>query len=85
MYERARTSVLSSGDFIPKADLPKLVDAEIQRRNAVARQGKEPLKRVEGTATPNIDRSLEAVTQRIISNTFDDQDSEIWNSRFNKR
>lgn len=82
MYERAKQAALESGDYIPKADLPKLVEAEIQRRNAVARQGKEPLKRVEGATPSTIDRSLEAVTNRIIANDADDKDREIWNARF---
>lgn len=48
VYQRAIDGIVESGDFIPKKDLSKYVDAEIERRNAKAREGKEPLKRVEG-------------------------------------
>ena len=40
--------------YIPQSELPKLVDAEIARRNAKAREGKTELKRVDGTpSAPN--------------------------------
>lgn len=44
MMEQAKTRIAKSGDYIHKADLPKLVDAEIAKRQAQ----KPPVKRVEG-------------------------------------
>lgn len=74
----------ATGDFIPKAELSRHVDAEIERRNAASRNGKKPLKSPEGAPADTLDRSLEAVTQRIISNQQDAEDEEIWNKRFRR-
>lgn len=35
--------------YIPKSELPKLIEAEITRRNAKAREGQKPIQRPEGT------------------------------------
>lgn len=43
----------AAGEMIPKSELPKLVDAEIQKRNAKAREGKTNLRHVDGTPTTN--------------------------------
>lgn len=64
VYQRAIDGVTASGDYIPKAELSKYVDAEIERRNAKAREGKEPLRRVEGTPVTT-DNSLASWEQRV--------------------
>ena len=71
--------------WISEEELPKRVDAEIARRNAKAREGQEELKRVEGQPASTIDRSLEAITSRIISNDADAEDKRMWESRFGRK
>lgn len=52
--------ILSAGSaaavegYVPRSDLPKLLDAEIARRNAKAREGKTELKHVEGTPSTTV-------------------------------
>jgi hypothetical protein len=65
--------VLKSGEYVPKADIPKLVRAEIESRNAKAREGKTNLPRVEGTPTGTTDevawwRGLSAEERRDRAN-----------------
>lgn len=70
--------------YVKESDIPKLVEAEIARRAAKGREGKEELQRVDGSAPSTIDRSLEAITDRIISNSYDAEDEKIWRERFQR-
>lgn len=81
IFQRALAGVAESGDFIPKKDLAKYVDAEIERRNAKAREGKEPLKRVEGNAAPTVDNSYEARLDRISKGRETEDDRTWWANR----
>ena len=71
--------------YIPESELPKRIEDAIAARAAKSREGKEELKRVNGSPAPNTDRSLEAVTNRIISNSHDQEDERIWNDRFGRK
>ena len=50
--QRTIDGIIESGEYIPKAELAKHVDAEIERRNAKAREGKTQLPRVDGAPSP---------------------------------
>jgi hypothetical protein len=45
---RDQIATTATADMVPKADIPKLVQAEIERRTAKANADKQPLRRVEG-------------------------------------
>jgi hypothetical protein len=50
---------------VPKADIPKLVRAEIDRRNADARKDKTNIPRAEGTSSAVNTNSIEYWEQRV--------------------
>lgn len=81
MYERAKEAVAKSGDYIPKSDLPKLVEAEIEKRNAKSREGKTQLARVEGTTTPADTSSVADRLDRIGTPRETREDRAWWNER----
>lgn len=60
-----REKAVTGGDYIAKADLPKLVDAEIARRNAKAREQEKPLARVDGTPPAANTNSIEYWERRV--------------------
>ncbi len=78
VYQRAIDGIVDSGEFIPKKELSRYVDAEIERRNAKAREGKEPLRRMEGNAPSLIDRSHEATIARIAAGKHDPTDEQYY-------
>jgi hypothetical protein len=84
IFEKLKEQARTSPDLIPQDKLGELVEAEIEKRNARNRAGKTNIKRTDGDPAPTIDRSLEAVTNRIISNSHDKEDEEIWNRRFKR-
>ena len=79
--QRTIDGIIESGDYIPKAELAKHVDAEIERRNAKAREGKTQLPRSEGAALSAIDNSYEARLDRISRGRETDDDRTWWASR----
>ena len=66
-------------NYIPKADLDKHVQAALSVERAKAREGKEPLKRVDGSAS-TMDRSRDATIARIAAGTHDRADEDAWRS-----
>lgn len=62
------------GDYVAKSEIPKLVEAEIAKRNAKAREGKTNITRVEG-ANSTVDRSHQATIDRVARGQGDEQDT----------
>jgi hypothetical protein len=85
MYDKARDAVLKSGEYVPKADIPKLVRAEIDRRNADARKDKTNIQRADGAPAPTRDNSDMARVDRINSGTEDQADRDWWQTRFGRK
>lgn len=67
--------------YIPQSDLPKLVDAEIARRNAKNREGKTELKRVDGTPSPNDTSTVSERLDRVGTPKETPADRAWWDAR----
>lgn len=83
--------ILSAGStaavegYIPQSELPKLIDAEIARRNAKAREGKTELKRVDGTPPANDTSTVADRLDRIGTPRETPQDRQWWDDRAKAR